>query len=261
MQKGALYLPFLKKFYAWPQEFDIYKFAQKHGIEIFDESIEIIENLVSFKGSFTLLNSVDYVLNEICNVGCKCCGTILSEQIKVIKAPDEHWRELLDCWTCHKESFAVATHASSLMPKDGIAFLINDSILIKTDLTKCPVCSEQVGAQESAGFVKFFVSKLTINGKNLNSEQVLVEKLKMAYELYSGHSFRICDSKGNSFGLEVTSWDSILFSPNPVHVILCKRREKDYGSEVIFIYDHDFDAVLCQIERNVTPLGLYFPKI
>lgn len=258
MLEGALYLPFLKKFVAWPSEFDVHGFASKHGFQVVAGSIVKNGNLVAFIGNYSWeIPFQDSLNEESCYLGCFECGNTLIRDLRVLNAPAENWKELLDCWTCHKESFAVSTQAIGLRPKEGVAFRTSDSLIVKSKNFICAFCNAQIGVFDGADNVNFYISKITLNGRHRTSERVLIDKLKAAKDLHSVHSFQVVDMKGRSFGLKVSSWDSIIFLPEPVRVVVFSR-ECFNGGEEIRMHEHDFDSILESIERNKTPLGLHY---
>ena len=258
--EGALYLPFLNKFIAWPLDFDVHGFASKHDIQIAAESIVRHGGLVTFLAKYSnQISGQESVFNESCDLGCFSCGKTLIKNVKVFNTPAENWRELLDCWACHKESFLVSTQATGLLPKEGVAFRTADSLIIKSESSSCSSCNVEIGVSDGAGNVKYYISRITLNGKHRTSDQVLIDKLESAKDLHSVHSFEVSDPKGNSFGLGVISWDSIIFQPDPVRGIVFRYDSQGSGAgERVELHEHDFCNVLESIKRNNTPLGLCY---
>lgn len=55
-------------------------------------------------------SSSNFGLNEfIKKISCKCCSKALINDVKAIQLPSTGWMDLLDCWSCHQDEFAVVT--------------------------------------------------------------------------------------------------------------------------------------------------------
>lgn len=248
---------------AWPCDFNVELFALKHGLEIKPESLCMRKDLVTFDAAYVPEAPSKKPLDTEQTLCCATCKTVLCEGLKVVETPIDNWRELLDCWACHKETFAITTGSSSLQPKDGVAFMTCGSLIVNANTLCskpcCPSCAEPLGFEDEAGYIHLFRSKVSLNGASVSSEQVLTSQLEALKDTQSLHSFRICNQKDEGFGLRVVSWDAVAFLPEPKRVIVgCVQPDLKEG-EVLPLYDHDFDNVL-QCLKMETPLGCLFEK-
>lgn len=93
----------------------------------------------------------------ITKISCKSCKKILLEKVKAIPLPSTGWMDLLDCWSCHQDEFAVvtgnlvhgvevnscsltssgSTNSFILPPKGCIFYQYNSIIVLKDNFSSC----------------------------------------------------------------------------------------------------------------------------
>lgn len=117
------------------------------------------------------------------DIQCKRCQSDLKSPSNLIfkESPSEHWAELVDCWSCHKQEFASVgkdlVDSSIIIPRDSKTIIYNQNGYVLTnqdanvsfdsERVTCTNCGYLLGSMvnHSASFIpitRTFNSKLTV---------------------------------------------------------------------------------------------------
>ena len=96
--------------------------------------------------------------------------------LKIKYMPSEHWLELVECWSCHRDEFAnIVKNTAEISAVPGCLLVGTDYYLLnKEDIKQCTCMIYE----EGAGGIKIDKDDILLDGKSTSFESVLYELLK-----------------------------------------------------------------------------------
>lgn len=216
-------------------------------------------------------NTIDITWNNISNnivagdskpsskpscIKCSNCFSQLSASNSRFKQlPSEHWSELVDCWSCHRQEFAgVVSHlpaTNQFVPSDlssvfysqfYFSLLFNEQTMRCVDdvCVHCKECDFLVGSKKENGLVNISVTRTT---DSPGVQCLLARKMIDLMLAHSSFSFKINDC----LLLKMINWTTMLSSKNngmlKAVVIVELSDQSDETCEYIDLFDDELEEL------------------
>ena len=150
-------------------------------------------------------------------IRCKCCFDILLSSdadispLRVKYMPSEHWLELVECWSCHRDEFAnVVGNTAEICAVPGCLLVGTDYYLLsERDFKQCNC----MAFERIEGGIKLDKDDVLLDGRCASFESVLYDLLKSLIDAHGGWKYHFRAEEGNgdnnatSILLWVLAWD------------------------------------------------------
>lgn len=143
----------------------------------------------------------------IYRITCKRCSNTISaeQQFAVKQLPSEHWTELVECWSCHRDEFAGVGQQIEARPScilEGV-----DHVLIHVDDGKDRQCKCQLFTEASTT-IRLDKDDICISNFEWTFEACFAASLKALIDAHGGWKFSFAAPEKDEFiWVWVVAWD------------------------------------------------------
>lgn len=138
----------------------------------------------------------------------ECKKPLVKSFLNVFQMPSEGWMELVECWSCHKDEFAVVTPDAMQAQPGNMLLGVDEVIIHKDDMAPCD-CLLLVSMEGQNAL--FDLETILIDGLDTSIGTVLKKTLLSLYEMHGSWIYNFtCDQ--DSFYIWLASWNVIVGS-------------------------------------------------
>lgn len=151
--------------------------------------------------------------SSVKEIRCRHCHSALlttmdtDSMLKIKYMPSEHWLELVECWSCHRDEFAnIVKNTAEISAVPGCLLVGTDYYLLnKEDVKQCTCMIYE----EGAGGIKIDKDDILLDGKSTSFESVLYELLRSLIDAHGSWKFYFRTDEDGMLGIPlwVVAWD------------------------------------------------------
>lgn len=166
-------------------------------------NVDIPESLMEWQACRPSLS------HGIYRIACRHCSSAIcaDRQFTVKQLPSEHWTELVECWSCHRDEFAgvsqqIEARASCIL--EGV-----DHVLLHADDVKDRQCKCRLFT-EGSSTMRLDKDDICVGSFEWTFEACFAASLKALIDAHGGWKFFFATPEGDEFILVwVAAWDML----------------------------------------------------